>query len=187
MPDVAQIDAGAGGDGCAVGCAVVCERLRQYVVAAPFGRQCERGVASVGERFGDAPAHVALLDVWYRSFLERVCLVEEESSLEVGELVVFLSAVGQGCSSLFYVLLSAAFPCAFGGGEYVGILVVLPDDVGFSLCLGVVPCGGDGAGYLLAALLCIVYVALVDAHEVGIHVEVVDVVVAAVDVGHSAD
>ena len=59
-------------------------------------------------------------------------------------------------------------------------------DVLPALSLGVTPGRTDGAGHVVGALLRVVDVALVDAHEVGIHVEVVGVVVAAVDVGQSA-
>ena len=69
----------------------------------------------------------------------------------------------------------------------MGIESVLTDDVGFRGRLAVVPDSGDGTCHLAAALLGIINIALVDAHKVGKHVEVVDVVVAAINVRNTAN
>ena len=114
-------------------------------------------------------------------------LVEEKSAFPVGKFVVFLARVGQGGATAFDILLSAAHPSAFCRGQYVGIDVVFAHDVLFGGDVAVVPHGADGASHFGGAALLVVDVALVDAHHVGKEVEVVDVVIAAVDVGNARD
>ena len=112
--------------------------------------------------------------------------MEEEATFKVGKLFKFLARVRQRGAASFYVLLTAAVPSPFGRGDDIGVDVVLLHDVGPRLCLRVVPRRADSASHVARALLRVVDVALVNAHEVGVHVEVVRVVVAAVDVGQSA-
>ena len=109
----------------------------------------------------------------------------EETALPIGKLLKLAAARRQHGAAYLDVLPAAALPAALGCGQGIGIKVVL----GYDICLGrrfaVVPEGGDGAGQLRTALLSVIDVTLVDAYQVGEDVEVVDVVVAAVDVGHA--
>ena len=84
-------------------------------------------------------------------------------------------------------MLPASFPGSFSRGQHIGIDVVLPHDALFVFHIAVVPYGSDLAGNLLIALLCVVDIAFVDANEVGKHIEMVHVVIAAIDVGQSGD
>ena len=103
------------------------------------------------------------------------------------KLVKLVAAVGQRGSPRFNILLAAAHPSAFGSGNGIGPQVVLSDDVGFGRSLAVVPQSADGSRHLAVSLVGVVDVALVDAHKVGKHIEVVDVVISTVDVGQSVD
>ena len=189
MPDVTQIDARARGHLRAVSSAVVSERGGQHAVFAlvgRFGRELHRLVAVVGEGVGDAPAYVGLLHVGDRLVFEHVRFVEEEAAFKVGKLFKFLARVRQRGAASFDVLLTAAVPSPFGRGENIGVNVVLAHDVRIGLCFRVVPRRADCARHVARALLRVVDVALVNAHEVGVHVKVVRVVVAAVNVGQPA-
>ena len=109
--------------------------------------------------------------------------MEEETALPVGKLFIFVATQGQGSATHFDILLAATTPGALGRGEDVGVDVVHGHNGGVAGRLGVVPRGTDGAGNVVGALLGIIDVALIDAHHVGIDVEVVGIVIAAVDVG----
>ena len=117
--------------------------------------------------------------------------MEEEARLPILELVVHLARVGERGAELLdisgFAIGAAAYPGTLGAGQHVGIHVVLLHDILLGGSLAVVPVGRDGAGNLLGTLVGIVDVALVDAHHVGKHVEVVGVVVAAVYVGNVRD
>ena len=187
MPNVTKPDAGSGGVVSSIGLSVQFKRRRKNLVGASFGRQGERIVSVVGEGVGDAPADVGLLDVGDGFVLQRVCFVEEEATLKVSELIKFVAYVREGRSATFDVCLAPALPGTFGGSKDVGVDVVLTDDVGFGGSFGVVPSRTDCACHVCRALLFVEDVALIDSHQVGIDVKVVGVVVAAVDVGESAD
>ena len=189
-PCVTQVDAGTCCHGCSVCSSIVCIALLHLgcgVETVTLRSKCGVHVTIVGEWLGDAPTYICLLNIRYGLVLERVCLVEKETALPVGELLVLLAAVRQCGSALLDVLLSATYPCALGTCDDVGIEVVLFDDVFLSRSLAVVPWSRDCTGNVGITLLLVVDVALIDTYEVGEHIEVVSVVVTAVDVGQAVD
>ena len=194
-PHVAEVDTGTGSHTRIVGLALVGEGLGDEVGAVGccvcIGSEGGTAVAAIGEGVGDAPAYVGLLHVGNGLVLQRVGLVEEEALLPVLELFVHFARVGE-CGSEFLdvtrvTIHLAAYPGTLGAGQHVGIHVVLLHDVLLGRSLSVVPVGRDGACYFARTLVCIVDVALVDTHYVCKHVEMVGVVVAAVDIGYTID
>ena len=113
--------------------------------------------------------------------------MEQETALPVGELLILLAAVGQGSAALFNVLFATTNPCALGTCNNIGIEVVLYDDILLGRCLAVVPWSRYCTRNVGITLLLLVDVALVDTNEVGKDVEVVGVVVTAVDVRQAVD
>ena len=113
--------------------------------------------------------------------------MEQETALPVGELLILLAAVGQGSTALLNVLLATANPSTLGTCNHVGIEIVLYDDIFLGRCLAVVPWSRYCSRNVGVTLLLIVDVALVYTNEVGKHVEVVGVVIAAVNVGQAVD
>ena len=113
--------------------------------------------------------------------------MEEETAFPIGELLILLATVGQGSAALLNVLLAASNPCTFGACNDVRIEVVLNDDILFGWSLAVVPWSRDCTGNIGISLLLLVDIALVDTNEVGKDIEVVCVVVAAVNVGQAVD
>ena len=111
--------------------------------------------------------------------------MEKEAAFKVGKLLKLLARIGQRGAAHFDILLSASVPGAFCRGQDVRVDVVLPHDVLLRGRLRVVPRRADGARHVGSALLFVVDVALVDAHQVGVHVEVVRIVIAAVNVGQA--
>ena len=189
VPDVAQIDARTRCRARTVGLSVVGEGGGQDAVALVrlLGRELHRSVAAIGEGVGDAPAHIGLLHVGDGLVAQAVGLVEEEAALEVGKLLKLLARIGEGRSACFDVLLATAAPGALGRGQHIGVHIILAHDVFPRIGLRVVPGGRDGARHGICAALLVVDIALVDTHEVGIHIKVVRIVVAAVNVGQTVD
>ena len=109
----------------------------------------------------------------------------KEATFPVGKLLELRAAVGQHRSADLDILVPATHPAAFCGGECVGIEAVLTDYIRLCCRLTVVPDGGDGTCHLAVSLLCIIDIALVYAHQICKDIKVVDVVVAAVDIGQS--
>ena len=113
--------------------------------------------------------------------------MEQEAALPIAELVVLAARPRQHGPALLDVLPAATHPGALGSGKHVGPDVVLPNDALLGLDVAVVPDGCDRPCHVGTALLRIIDVAAVDAGEIGEEVEMVDVVIAAVDVGHAGD
>ena len=80
-------------------------------------------------------------------------------------------------------MLATAYPSTFGRCDDIGIYIILGHNVGYRLKFAVVPACRDRACNGSITLLLIVDGALVDAYQVGKHVEVIGVVVAAIDIG----
>ena len=177
-PYMSQVDGAAGGKTGAVGLSsvgiLVLRSLR-------LGREDGRRRTAVGKGVGDAPVEVGLTDIRHGLILQRVVFVEEEAALPVGKGLILTAAAGQRGTALLYIGAAAALPGALGGGQHVGVEVVLPQDVVLCGGLAVVPVGRHGAGHVGTALLHPVDAALVDTDHIGEEVEVVGVVVAAVD------
>ena len=190
-PGVAQVDTGACCHTCVVGCTVVgvafVEKGCACVLACLFGGEYCRCVTTVGEGVGDAPAYVCLFYIGDGLVFQRVGFVEEETAFPVGKLVELLAAVGEHCTAFLNVFFTATNPSTLGTCNYVGVHIVLFNNVGLGGSLAVVPVGRNCSSNLFVTLLHIVDVAAVDTHNIGKHVEVVGVVVTAVDIGFAGN
>ena len=82
-------------------------------------------------------------------------------------------------------MLSSTLPCTLDGSQHTGIDIILSHNACFRLHIPVVPHSSNLACYLAVSLLGIINVALEDAHEVGKYVEVVDVIITAINVGQT--
>ena len=186
-PGVAQIYTGSCCHTGIVCVAVVCKALVKEVgrcaLTLLFGREHCCRISAVGEGVGNSPTYVGLFYIRDGLPGKRVGLVEEETAFPVGEFVKLLAVVGQHCTAGLNVLFATANPCTLGTCYHVGIHIVLLYNVLFCGCLAVVPVGRNCSGHLGIALIHIVDVAAVDTHHVGKYIEVVGVVVTAIDVG----
>ena len=156
---------------------------REHLLVFRFESRGSRSV--IGIALAQVPAHVCLPYVGnlLLNRPQRGSLVEEETLLPVLELLILLSAVGQVGTARLDVLLAATLPGTVCDGQDIGIEVVLLDDEFLVADETVVPDTRDGTGHVGCSLRLVEDVAAVDACQVSKHVEVVDVVVAHVDVG----
>ena len=182
MPDVAQIYSRAGGKASAIGHAVDHKTLGKHLIGASFGREHLIGIATIGHGLGDAPVHIALTHIAYGLAAERIGFMKQETAFEVGKFHRFVIVFAKSGTALLYVLLSATAPCSFGRRQHIGIQIVLTHYIAPRLGFGVVPDGSDGARHIVGAALLVVDIAPIDARQVGIDIEMIDVIISAIDV-----
>ncbi len=168
-----------------VSLSLIIKLFRQQIALKLLRRKHFGLVSSIGERRSDAPSHIGLPHVGNGLVFQRVPLMKQEAALKIGKLLKLLTAVGQCCPSRFDVLFSAAYPCALGRSQNVCINIILSYDIGFSSRFGVVPCSRDGSGHIGIALLLIIYVTFINAHQIGINVKMVCIIVTTVNIGQT--
>ena len=148
-----------------------------------FRGKSQSPVSTIGEWVRNAPAHIGLLHISYRLIFQRMCFMKKETSFEVNKLIVFSTFIGQCSSAFFYILFTTAIPSTLCRGKNVCINVILADDVSIRTCLCIVPRSRYCSCNFGSALTFVINIALVNAHQVSIHIKVVGVVIAAINIG----
>ena len=122
--------------------------------------------------------------------------MEKEASLPALELLILVTRigkhhttmttvclqVGRSICHIVDVLLASAYPCTLGSSDNIGPHIVLCHDGLFVSKFAVVPATRNSTSNLGSTLFVIIDIALVNTHQIGKYVEVVGIVVTAINV-----
>ena len=139
-------------------------------------------IASVREGIGNLPFTLGLTDVWEWNLLQPGLLLPQQAVFEFLESSQLLRLVfpQQGALAI-KIAVAASTPGTLCQGEHIRIEVVFCQQLRCIVNVSVVPKGYDTASQIVASLRLVVDAAVEHRHQVGVGIEMVGIVVAAVD------
>ena len=139
-------------------------------------------ITSVREGIGNLPLALGLAYVWEGNLFQPGFLLPQQAVFKLLERSQLLRLVfpQQGALAI-KIAVAASTPGTFCQGEHIRIEIIFSQQLRCIVYEAVVPEGYDAASQVVAALCLVVDATVKHRHQVGIGIEMVGIVVAAVD------